>query len=255
MPQGPKAVSGSRINDPEKPFDPPPDVPYRCLIHKHISSGFAMSSVFSSSRTLSFANWLHQEGPELGSSLEINADSSLAYRVLFHLLKSREDIVWILPTGMSFARFVQLIRQTGADMSSQLFFAAQDAGQVLLGLQQAIQGNTGTIVLELSESYNGELYQLLGAMRRISQKGIRVIVIRPLEQMRSPTAMQSRLAIIPQKGWLSDRYLFVTLKDQGVPVLRKKTVGALPAYEPKAKPARAFFSIAEREALLAQAAP
>ena len=199
--------------------------------------------------SVSFSSWLHDESTELGSSLEIDADSSLAYRVLFPLLKSHRDVVWILPSGASFVRFVNLIRKNGSELADQFFFAAPDAGQVLLGLQQAIRNNAGTIVLDMTDGFAGEQYQLLAALRRIAQGGLRVIVIRPLSEMETPTAMQSRIAILPHQSWLFDGHLFVTLKARGIPVLRKLKVADLPDFTQPKKTVRSFFSIAEREAL------
>ena len=208
-----------------------------------------MSKLISFNSAVPFSSWLRNESPDLGSSLEINADGSLAYRVLFPLLKSHGDVVWILPSGASFVRFVNLIKQNGASLSDQFFFAAPDAGQVLLGLQQAIRNKASTIVLDMTDGFEGEQYQLLAALKRIAQSGLRVIVIRPLSGMCTPTAMQSRLAIAPHQQWLFDGHLFVTLKAQGIPVLKKMKVTELPAFAQPAKKARAFFSIAEREAI------
>lgn len=138
-----------------------------------------MAAIFSLARAKKFSDWICEDASALDSSLEINADSLLAYRVLFPLLKSREDVVWILPSGTSFARFASLGKQSGADLTSHFFFMAQDAAQALLGLQQAIRNQAATIVLDMSDGFEGEQYQLLSALERIAQSGISVIAIRP----------------------------------------------------------------------------
>lgn len=208
-----------------------------------------MAAIFSLARAKKFSDWICEDASALDSSLEINADSLLAYRVLFPLLKSREDVVWILPSGTSFARFASLGKQSGADLTSHFFFMAQDAAQALLGLQQAIRNQAATIVLDMSDGFEGEQYQLLSALERIAQSGISVIAIRPLSEMRTPSAMRSRLAVAAHRDWLFSGHLFVTLKRHGIPLLRKTRVEALPVFEEHRSKARAFFSIAEREAL------